>query len=248
VPVSWSLDHVGPIARTVEDAAALLGAIAGPLRELDSEPRRVGIALDAGPLDAEVRSAVTAAADVFARTHDTVEVRLPDMAVARSALWTIASAEAAEYHRHLLERHGGLYEPLVRRRLLRGRLLPAADYVRAQRLRARLAAELDAAAAAINALVLPVSPVPPYALDDRRVHFGDVAEDASDAVTRFTPLFNLTGWPAVSVPCGSTADGLPIGLQVAARPGQDEVALAVAQAYERETRWHRLAPPDPASA
>jgi aspartyl-tRNA(Asn)/glutamyl-tRNA(Gln) amidotransferase subunit A len=125
--------------------------------------------------------------------------------------------------------------------------VPAADYVRAQRLRATLAAELDEATASVDAVVLPVAPVPAYALDDRRIRVGSVMENASDAVTRFTPLFSLTGWPAVSIPCGSTSDGLPIGLQVAARPGHDEVALAVAEAYEHATEWHRLRPTDPAA-
>ena len=245
VPVSWSLDHVGPISRTVADARAMLGVIGAPLRTLDPEPPRVGIALDAPALDPHVRAALLAAADVFAPTHDVVEVTLPDMNVARTALWTIASAEASDYHRHLLERHGALYAPLVRRRLLRGRLLPASDYVRAQRLRATLTAELDRVAVAVDAIVLPVSPVPAYALHDRRVELGNVVQDASDAVTRFTPLFSLTGWPAISVPCGLTPDGLPVGLQIVARPGRDEIALAVAETYERATAWHRLRPPDP---
>ena len=71
-----------------------------------------------------------------------------------------------------------------------------------------------------------------------------IVEDASDAVTRFTPLFSLTGWPALSVPCGQNRDGLPLGIQIAARPGDDEVALAVAHAYEQMTPWHLLRPPE----
>jgi aspartyl-tRNA(Asn)/glutamyl-tRNA(Gln) amidotransferase subunit A len=246
VPVSWSLDHVGPITRTVADARVMLAAIGAPLRVLGSRRLRVGIALDAPALDPHVRAALSAAAAVFAGIHDVVEVKLPDMDVARTVLWTIASAEAADYHRHFLERYGPLYAPLVRRRLLRGRLLPASDYVRAQRLRTALTADLERVADRLDAIALPVSPVPAYALDDRRVRVGDVVEDASEAVTRFTPLFSLTGWPAVSVPCGLTPDRLPIGLQIVARPGHDETALAIAEAYEQATEWHRLRPPDEA--
>jgi aspartyl-tRNA(Asn)/glutamyl-tRNA(Gln) amidotransferase subunit A len=248
VPVSWSLDHVGPIARTVADARAMLEAVGGPPRAHNSKPTRIGIAIDMPALDPHVRSALVDAADVLARTHDVVDVALPDMDVARTVLWTIASAEASDYHRHLLERHGAVYAPIVRRRLLRGRLLPASDYVRAQRLRTTLTAELERLTDGVDAVVLPVSPVPAYALDDRRVHVGDSVQDASDAVTRFTPLFSLSGWPAVSVPCGMTGDGLPVGLQVVARAGCDEAALAVAEAYERATPWHRLQPPDPSAS
>jgi aspartyl-tRNA(Asn)/glutamyl-tRNA(Gln) amidotransferase subunit A len=247
VPVSWSLDHVGPITRSVADARLMLRVIGAPLRVTDSRRVRVGIALDGPALDPHVRSALSAAGEVLARIHNVSEVTLPDMNVARTVLWTIASAEASDYHRHLLERYGRLYAPLVRRRLLRGRLLPASEYVRAQRLRTSLTAELERAADGLDAIVLPVSPVPAYALDDRRVHVGDVTQDASEALTRFTPLFSLTGWPAISVPCGLTPEGLPVGLQIVARPGDDERALAVAEAYERATDWHRLRPPEPAS-
>jgi aspartyl-tRNA(Asn)/glutamyl-tRNA(Gln) amidotransferase subunit A len=248
VPVSWSLDHVGPIARTVADAREMLRVIGAPLRAINPSRARVGIALNAPALDPHVRAALSEAADVFAQIHEVTDVTLPDMNVARTALWTITSAEASDYHRHLLERDGDLYAPLVRRRLLRGRLLPASDYVRAQRLRMTLTAELERVADGLDAVALPVSPVAAYALDDRRVHVGGVVQDASEAVTRFTPLFSLTGWPAVSVPCGLTPDGLPVGLQIVARPGQDEMALAVAEAYEGATDWHRLRPPEPAAS
>jgi aspartyl-tRNA(Asn)/glutamyl-tRNA(Gln) amidotransferase subunit A len=248
VPVSWSLDHVGPVARTVADAAAMLRAMtprADAAPDLDQRPRRVGVALETQtPLDPEVRDAIRDACNVISQTYDVVEVGLPNFELARTVLWAIASAEASDYHRHMLARHGGLYDPLVRRRLLRGRLVSAADYVRAQRLRAVLTAELDATTAGIDAVVLPVSPVPAYSLSDRRVQVGSIMEDASDAVTRFTPLFSLTGWNALSVPCGQSTQGLPIGLQIAARPGDDEVALAVARTYEQMTPWHLLRPPE----
>ena len=248
VPVSWTLDHVGPIARTVADTAAIFGALT-PESEVRPgsrrPPRRVGVALDPhAPIDAEVRSAFVEACEVLSRAYDVVEVTLPDAEVAKTALWTISSAEASDYHRHMLARHSELYDPLVRRRLLRGRLLTAADYVRAQRLRAVLAADLSAATADADVVALPVSPVPAYGLFDRRVQLGGVVEDASDAVTRFTPLFSLTGWPAVSVPCGLSANGLPIGFQICARTGEDELALAVARTYEEMTPWHLKRPPE----
>jgi aspartyl-tRNA(Asn)/glutamyl-tRNA(Gln) amidotransferase subunit A len=248
VPVSWSLDHVGPMARTVADAAAILRAISPgtePAADPEHSPRRVGVALDGEtPLDPAVRDAVREACAVLSQMYDVVEVDLPSSQLARTVLWTIASAEASDFHRHLLARHGDLYDPLVRRRLLRGRLISAADYVRAQRLRAVLTTELDSAAEGVDAVVLPVSPIPAYSLGDRRVQIGSIVEDASDAVTRFTPLFSLTGWPALSVPCGQSRDGLPLGIQIAARPGDDEVALAVAHAYEQMTPWHLLRPPE----
>jgi aspartyl-tRNA(Asn)/glutamyl-tRNA(Gln) amidotransferase subunit A len=124
-------------------------------------------------------------------------------------------------------------------------LLPAADYVRAQRLRRRLAEELAATAAGFDALVLPLSPVPAYDLHDRSVQLPTGVEDASSAVTRYTPLFSLTGWPALAVPCGLTPGRLPIGMQVVTAPDREEMALRVARTFERATPWHKELPPDP---
>lgn len=253
VPVSWSLDHVGPVARSVRDCAIVYNAIAGPrahkvsLDELERgvEGLSIGVGLIDDELDSEVRAALEAAVEALADQGATVNrVALPDMRTARWCLWTISSAEAADYHREELLTRGAEYHPLVRRRLLRGRLIPAADYVRAQRLRRRLTDELAASSDHCDALLLPLSPVPAYDLHDRNVRLPGGVEDASSAVTRYTPLFSLAGWPALAVPCGLTARRLPVGMQIVARPGRDETTLRIARAFERATSWHAELPAD----
>jgi aspartyl-tRNA(Asn)/glutamyl-tRNA(Gln) amidotransferase subunit A len=144
----------------------------------------------------------------------------------------------------MLDQRGSEYHPLVRRRLLRGRLRPAADYVRAQRLRNQLCNELIVAMAGLDALVLPLAPVPAYDLHDRSVQLPTGVEDASSAITRYTPLFSLTGWPAVAVPCGLTPEGLPVGIQAVARPGREATALRIASALEHVTQFHQQLPHD----
>lgn len=252
VPVAWSLDHVGPITRTVRDCALVYNAMASPeaaqvsLAELERgvEGLRIGVGLVDDDLDPEVRSSLDVALGILAGEGASLtHLDLPDMRAARWCLWVISSAEAADYHREELRTRGGDYHPLVRRRLLRGSLLPAADYVRAQRLRRRLSEQLTASLASCDALVLPLSPVAAYDLHDRSVNLPGGAEDASSAVTRYTPLFSLTGWPALAVPCGLTTGRLPVGMQVVAGPGCEEMVLRVARAFERQTPWHtELAP------
>jgi aspartyl-tRNA(Asn)/glutamyl-tRNA(Gln) amidotransferase subunit A len=254
VPVAWTLDHVGPIARTVRDCALMYNAmvkspsarVALPGVEGGAAGLRIAAALLDDDLDPSVRAAIETALETLAGDGaDVTYVQLPDMRAARWCLWVISSAEAADYHRTTLLERGGDYHPLVRRRLLRGRMLPAADYVRAQRLRRRLTEELAATAAGFDALVLPLSPVAAYDLHDRVVRLPSGVEDASSAVTRFTPLFSLTGWPALAVRCGLTPDRLPIGMQVVAAPGREEMTLRVARAFERATPWHTELPPEP---
>jgi aspartyl-tRNA(Asn)/glutamyl-tRNA(Gln) amidotransferase subunit A len=253
VPVAWTLDNVGPIARTATDCALVYNAMVSDpsarvaLRDVEGGAAglRIAAALVDDDLDPQVRTAIDTALETLAADGAEVTyVRLPDMRAARWCLWVISSAEAADYHRTTLLERGGDYHPLVRRRLLRGRMLSAADYVRAQRLRRRLIEELGAAAAEFDALVLPLSPVAAYDLHDRAVRLPSGVEDASSAVTRYTPLFSLTGWPALAVPCGLTSDRLPIGMQVVAAPGREEMTLRVARAFERSTPWHTERPPE----
>jgi aspartyl-tRNA(Asn)/glutamyl-tRNA(Gln) amidotransferase subunit A len=253
VPVAWTLDHVGPIARTSRDCAVVYDAI----RERRSVPPtlselhdgvsalHIGTALIDNHLIPIVRQTLESAVDTLAASGAELKpVNMPDMSTAQWCLWVISSAEAADYHRAMLDQRGSEYHPLVRRRLLRGRLLPAADYVRAQRLRNQLCNELIVAMAGLDALVLPLAPVPAYDLNDRSVQLPTGVEDASSAVTRYTPLFSLTGWPAVAVPCGLTPEGLPVGIQAVARPGREATALRIASALERVTQFHQQLPHD----
>jgi aspartyl-tRNA(Asn)/glutamyl-tRNA(Gln) amidotransferase subunit A len=175
-------------------------------------------------------------------------VSLPDPVQTRTVLWTIFAPETAEYHRPYL--HSELrekYSPLVRTGLETGQFVPATEYIHAQRVRQRIIAEVRAALADIDALLIPGTPFPAYPLDPgaQDTLFGGETkiETLLELKTRYTALFNLTGQPALVVPCGFSANGLPISLQVVGRPFDDALVLRVARAYERATDWHTRRPP-----
>lgn len=250
VPVSRSLDHVGPIARTVADAAALFAALTGEdcASSLEDGVAGVRLAVPAQQaseaIDPEVASAVDVACAVLADEGAMlVEVELPDLLEAQAALWTIASAEAAEYHRGTLWSRAGDYHPLVRSRLEGGSAVSAIDYIGARSACERLSETVRAALGGVDALLLPVSPVAAYPLGARAVAIDGREEDVSAAVTRYTPLASVTGRPALSLPCGRSADGLPIGFQIVGHPRGEATVLRVGRAYERATPWHREHPP-----
>jgi aspartyl-tRNA(Asn)/glutamyl-tRNA(Gln) amidotransferase subunit A len=238
VSTSWTMCHVGPIARTVEDAAIVFGALAGD----DRRPRppslvdlRLAVAVepDGDGIDPEVRAATEAARAAFEAEGARVEeVELP-LLLARDLLWAIASPEAADIHHGRLSTRADDFHPVVRARLERGRSISAEIYVRAQRVRRWLAGRLDALLADADALLLPVAPILPYALGARTVLVDGREEEVSQAVTRYTPLASVTGRPALAVPCGFSAEGLPIGVQLVGHPGRDEELLAVGSAFER---------------
>jgi aspartyl-tRNA(Asn)/glutamyl-tRNA(Gln) amidotransferase subunit A len=238
VSTSWTMCHVGPIARTVEDAALVFGALAGDARR----PRPAGLAElrlavavepDGEGIDSEVRAATESARKAFEAEGARVEeVELP-LLLARDVLWAIASPEAADLHHDRLSTRADDYHPVVRARLERGRSISAETYVRAQRVRRWLAERLEALLAEVDALLLPVAPILPYALGARTVLVDGREEEVSQAVTRYTPLASVTGRPALAVPCGFSADGLPIGVQLVGHAGRDEELLAIGAAFEQ---------------
>jgi aspartyl-tRNA(Asn)/glutamyl-tRNA(Gln) amidotransferase subunit A len=121
-------------------------------------------------------------------------------------------------------------------------MMSAETYVRAQRVRRWLARRVDALLTDVDALVLPVSPVLPYALGARTVLVDGREEEVSQAVTTYTPLASVTGRPALALPCGRSADGLPIGLQLVGHVGRDEALLRIGAAVERIADWHERHP------
>ncbi len=239
VPLAPSLDHVGPLARGVADARLVFRVLRGadPARPAARDPvtRRLGcprpFLLDR--LDAEVRA-----------TFEQATGRLRDGgwdvrdAPVRHAKDTPAVClhlllpEAAAAHAHGLDRHADRYRPDVRLRLELGRYVMAEDYVRAQRGRAVLADAVDAALAGCDALVLPTLAVPAPPLGAGKVEIDGRPEALRPLTLRLTQLFNATGHPAVSIPCGSTGGGLPCGLQLVGRRRRTDHLLDVAEACE----------------
>ncbi len=273
IPLAWTLDHVGPMTRTVADAALMLKAMAGWVPS-DPTTRRVGVpdyldGIDSGiqgmrlgvprgyffeGLQPDVARAVERALDVLRGLGASVrEVEWPSARYSNSVTWTIIQAEAAAYHREWLRTRPDDYGPEVRASLEQGQFLPAVDYVQAQRARTTLLAEVRALLGEVDALVTPMLAITPPRIGQETVELGGKTRDVNPVFIRLADPFNVTGLPAVSVPCGFGDDGLPIGLQVAGRAFAEHTVLRVAHAYEQATHWHNRRPPlatyaDPARA
>jgi len=244
VETSPSLDHIGPIARGVEDTAVIFDALtagecAGALEHSVNGMRIAVARAQPGELiDPQVRAAFESACAALDRQGASLrEVDIPDFRIARAVLWAIASVEAADLHRERLRRSAADYHPVVRARLEAGARIPGHAYVRAQRVRLWLVRELDRTLAESAALLLPVSPITAYPLGARRVNVDGHEEDVGQAVTRYTPLASVTGRPAVALPCGLSSDGLPIAFQVLGHQRDEATVLRIARAYERVADW-----------
>ncbi|MBI4517626.1 MAG: Asp-tRNA(Asn)/Glu-tRNA(Gln) amidotransferase subunit GatA [Deltaproteobacteria bacterium] len=263
VPLSWSLDHVGPLAKTVEDAALLLAAMAGAddhdptcstrrvgnyraaLRQ-PAQGLRVGVPREFffDVVGDEVQAAFDAALTTLKRLGvRALPVSLPSLLQAQPAHLAIMMAEASAYHAVNLTRRADDFGADVRTFLEVGRLIPATAMIAAQRLRARLAAECTAAFARVDALVVPGIAVPAPRRSDTFVNIGNQALDVGSALSRNMGPFNLTGLPAISVPCGQARTGLPLAFQIAGPAFAESTILRLAHAYEQATEWHTLRPP-----
>ena len=259
VPLSWSLDHAGPMARSVEDCAILLQVIAGhdprdaasanvPLPDFQAGLRagikglRIGVP-DATwfdenlGIDPETRKLFDQALKVL-KSLGAVIVDLDGkpFAQARFANQTILLCEAYAYHEKTYQNAPEKFGSAVRRRMLEGAFLSAADYLAAQRARSVLNERIRANFDRVDVFAVPTVARPPDAFDS-------LDPNEQNLRPSFTHPFNLTGLPAISVPCGFTSDRLPVGLQIAAQPFEESAALRAAYAYEQATDWHRHRPP-----
>jgi aspartyl-tRNA(Asn)/glutamyl-tRNA(Gln) amidotransferase subunit A len=265
-PLSWAQDHVGPLARTAYDCAVLLDAIAGPdpadPTTLGIEPPRAAEALEAvrGDLrgvragvvaghrasvaDPEVGAAFDRAVGELAELGAEIrEIELPEESAALDAGLLILLAEAAAVHLPWLRERPGDYGPDVRARLEAGALVSAVDYIDAQRARKRLVPLLLERMAGVDVLLGPTVPVGAPPIEATTIRLGQQDVEPRTVLLRLTRLFDVTGQPVVSVPCGFTAEGLPLGLQIAGQPWQEARVLGVAHAYQQATDWHRRRPP-----
>lgn len=249
LPLAPTLDHVGPMARSVEDVAVLLGAMVGRraladqvLRAVDRKPRRLTIAVSEYFLrdaDPEIAAAVEKALRRFAKVgHRLVSVEIPELEESLEASRVIVLAEAIAFHDHHLKRNPGGYGPIVRSRLEGGYQLSAMQYVRAEEQRVMLiaaCAELFRNTDLLVGATLPVSAPP---IGTQTVALGGQTLSISEALCRYNAPQNLTGVPALSLPCGFTRSGLPIGLQLVAGLGRDATVLALGAEFQRATDWH----------
>ncbi len=243
VPLSRSLDHVGPLTRSVADAwliyLVLRGEAAAARWPLPA-PRPVkGLRLGVprhyfhDVLDDEVRARFAACLAWLRQAGaETVDVAIPHAPGIAPVYLHASLPEAAAYHAGWLESVPERYTKNVRLRLEMGRYLLAEDYVTAQAARAVLRSEVDAALAGCDALAMPTLPIPAPPIGAATVDVAGTPQAVRSMMLRLTQLFNLTGHPAVSMPVGETAAGLPCGLQLAGRLNDTEGLLATAAACE----------------
>jgi aspartyl-tRNA(Asn)/glutamyl-tRNA(Gln) amidotransferase subunit A len=256
IPLSWSYDTLGPITRTVRDAAVTLEAIAGydaedpasipfsaeglvPTMQSDLGKVRVGAARETffADLDPEIAAAMEQALKAIAG----FTAGLQDVAVPSDPDYTVHICEAYLYHAKWLAESPERYQPETLRRVRSGEKVTLADYVQKRR---ELERYRHAAAGAIfrdvDVVVTPTTPIFPPEIEALEREPKDLRRKET-VLLRNTRPFNLLGAPAISLPCGFSREGLPIGLQISAKPGADALVLAVARRYEQQANAVRLA-------
>lgn len=264
VPLAPSFDHVGPIARTVEDAALLFQAIAGrdpddptthfqpplrPLRIRDHVSRRrasrgrIRTVIRLGwpreyffdRIDPEIRTAIEAVRRTFESLGGRVdEISLPHVSDGDEPSTTIALAEATHFHRESgwFPPRAAEYGEDVRKRLELGAEVRAADYLAAKEACLRVRREFDAALERVDAIIAPTTPVAAQSIGGKMVTIDGKAESIRSALIRLNRPANLTGHPAISIPCGLTRSGMPVGLQLIGRYWDELGLLAIAALFE----------------
>jgi aspartyl-tRNA(Asn)/glutamyl-tRNA(Gln) amidotransferase subunit A len=260
IPLSWSLDHVGPLARTVADTAILLQAIAGyDEQDTTSEKMnvpdysqaigtrvsslRIGVPREFffADLDPEIDAAMKEALLVLAKlTAGIRDVALPanNMETLRD---TVRAAEAYAYHREYVAKTPELYQPLILKRIQAGANVTTPAYIQGRRDLAQVRRKAEKWIDGVDVLVTPTLPITTAAVSDSH------ADDILPTVRNTSP-FDVNGWPAISLPCGFTSKGLPMGLQIVGPNGGEPVIFQLAHAYEQATEWHKRHPRVPAQS
>lgn len=239
VPLSTTLDHVGPMARTIADTRVLFDAMQGqraPAPGPRTGPLRFGVpdAYFCDRLDPAVRAALARTRTSLVAAGHTVD----NVTIDRAA-WTpdvylhIVLPEASWYHARMVEAHPDGYSPGVRLRLEMGRYILAEDYVRALHLGDLLRAEVDRALAPFDALLLPTLPITAPPLGAASVDVDGAQLPVRAVMLKLTQLFNITGHPAMALPAGSNKDGWPISMQLVGHRNESRRLLDVASAVER---------------
>ena len=241
VPLSRTMDHVGPLALTVTDAWHVFHALRGdtylrPLAPSAVRQLRFGVPRKyfCELLDTDVRRTFNASVDALRADGATVhDVEIPNVRFIAAIYVHIVFGDAAPYHAAALEKMPERYTAPVRLRLEMARYVLAEDYTRALEGREVLRREVDAALSGYDALLLPTVPIPAPPLGATTVDIDGSKEPIRNVMLRLTQLFNITGHPAISLPCGTTSSGLPCGLQLVGTRGQTDQLLHVAAGVER---------------
>jgi len=255
-PLSWNLDHVGPLTKCVKDAAIIMQVISAfdaidpssikmltgdYLGHLIDDMGGRKIAIGSGEFietsDPEVLNAVREAAKVFEGMGCKVEkVNVDWLRDAALANKTMTQADGAAVHRDRLREHPEMFGDDIRRRLEDGAKTTSTEYILARRTQAEARKRFELFFESYDFLILPTTPIAAPTIE------GHDAVEQAGRLTRFTAPFNLTGLPALSLPCGFTKEGLPIGLQIISRAWSDAKTLNAGYAYEQVTEWHKKFP------
>ena len=246
IPLSWTFDHAGPMARTVEDVAILLNAVSGHdcVKDLTGDVKGLNVGVPLSyfyeRFDPQVQKLLRQSLKALEKLGtQLVEVDLPSAPEQRRIFDHIVIPEAYVYHEPFLKEHGDLYGVDVKNRIEPGSTMYSIDYVRALRSQLVMKHEFDEIFKAADVVVTPTSPIPPPRIDALHEPWGADSETAIASLTRFTRPFNIVGLPTVSIPCGFTTDGLPIGMQITGRAFDEATVLRVAHAYEQDAKWLR---------
>jgi aspartyl-tRNA(Asn)/glutamyl-tRNA(Gln) amidotransferase subunit A len=262
MPLSQSLDTVGPLARTAEDCAVLLGLMAGadpadPTAISGAVPDYVAVttgsakgltvgvpnAFYVDDLDEEVAGALDATIAVLRREGvNVVKVELPDQRQLSGASQLVLAVEAAAFHKRWMIERAQDYGPQVLMRLQNGLAVSGVSYLEALRWRGQALAAHVAAVANVDAVIAPVSPVPAPTIAETDVGNSPDAEAVIQRLTRFTRPINYLGLPALSIPCGFTRGGLPVGMQLIGRSFDEATLLRIGAAFQRATDFHERLP------
>jgi aspartyl-tRNA(Asn)/glutamyl-tRNA(Gln) amidotransferase subunit A len=269
VPLSWSLDHPGPMTKSVYDAAVMLRAMAGydpkdpvtlnaPVPDYTQTLRDgvsgLRIATDPAYAFSHVDNAVGVAVKQALRVlqdlgAELVETTLPRLDEANDATLLIIRLDAlAAGHEEFLRTRPEDYEPGgARERLEKGLEIRGVDYARAQRVRQWLRRDFETLFEEVDLIAFPTCAIPAPRLDQPEITIDGETTAVTVPLTRYTRIFNLAGLPAISVPCGFSSDELPIGLMLAGPHLDEATVLRAAYAYEQATEWHERRPSVPGS-
>ncbi|MBK7452641.1 MAG: Asp-tRNA(Asn)/Glu-tRNA(Gln) amidotransferase subunit GatA [Anaerolineales bacterium] len=256
LPLSWNLDHAGPLTRRVEDAALMLQVMSG-YDELDPASSKtapddfsghikdgvsglkIGLAVGSyiAEADSEVLEAAGKAARILKEQGATIiEVNTDFLKDAALANGIMTQADGAAFHRERMKEHPDWFGADVRLRLETGAAFTSSEYSLARRTQAEVMRQCELLFEEYDLLLLPTTPIPAPVLE------GENAIERARQLTRFTAPFNLTGLPAISVPCGLTKVGLPIGLQIVSRAWNEAGVLRAGYAFQEATQWHEMKP------
>jgi aspartyl-tRNA(Asn)/glutamyl-tRNA(Gln) amidotransferase subunit A len=262
-PLSWSLDHAGPMTRTVGDCALAMNVLSGfdaddpssaklsvpdYTKALTDDVRGLRVAIPKEffefPIDPEVEQAVRKAIDLFGKMGAAVdEISWPTYRPSLGASTIILMAEASAYHSDLIRRSASRYDPNIRLRLEAGFFITSSDYIQATRARTLFYRQSCDLLKRYDLLAGPTVPTVAFKIGTTEAEVGGKNMKVIPLLTQYTRAFNLSGLPAITLPCGFSRSGLPIGLQLVGRPFEEETVLRAANAYEQATEWHRRRPP-----